>query len=305
MPRQLECLPSEWLPTAAALLLLGSIAGCGIPHVTVEETELIEVSAADLRSLHAKTHTGQIEFRAFDSAAEELDESTIEILVEKRATGMSVEDAQEALDAIEIRSESSGDVHRIDWGWVDERSVWSAQVSYKIRLPSSLNVEAEAHTGAIVVRGVEGEITARAHNGKVVVDAMAPLVAETHNGMVDVYGTPPHVDLKSHNGMVRARLVGEGPLDGRIETHNGAVLVWLSPGVDVRIDAKTKNGHVATSLQDFDVIAVQEDNRTQWQGEIGDGLGELKLRTHNGAVRIENAANANMRDEIEQVIKSL
>ena len=68
------------------------------------------------------------------------------------------------------------------------------------------------------------------------------------------------------------------------ETSNGSVRVKLQGTPNVRIDAKTTNGRVKADLA---IQNVSSQGRNHIEGTVGNGEGELVIRTTNGSVTIQ------------------
>ena len=194
----------------------------------------------------------------------ELDE--VRVVVHKRGGGDTREDAEAALAAIQLEHAVNDGELAVRWSWRPERRRgWHAFVSYEVEFPSVLSVVLESHNGEILLRGAEGAAQ-----------------VTTHNGTIEVSGPMRELRAETHNGNVRANLSFAGAVSGRVDTHNGNVNVRLDPAASVRVQCATHNGGVTSGL------ALQDEfrGRNFLTGVLGAGEGELRVKTHNGSVRI-------------------
>ncbi len=293
---------SKWMYVFAALLPISS-SGCimrvftGHKVWTEPVTEQRSFDATATETLKIKTHNGSVRFTGQPSG-----EATVTIT--KKAGGSSMEDAENALAAIEVFIEPAGDSsQRIGWRWDGiRRMTWGAMVSFDISAPARLRIDAETHNGSVRIGGAEsdisavthngsldvgtsgGEVFAKTHNGPVEVDAAgAKLHAETHNGRVVATYAGDEVTLISHNGRIVAKLDGCASLDGRILTHNGVVEVTVGEQTSANLNCSTHNGRIHCDVP----IQGGKKTRRHLSGTIGSGGGDLDITTHNGAVRIK------------------
>ncbi len=144
----------------------------------------------------------------------------------KKAGGLTLADAERALEAIDVYVERTGaDTQRIGWKWQGpKRSAWGARVSFDIRGPARLGFDGETHNGAVEITGVSEEVRVVTHNGPVNVESSGGrLYAETHNGKIVATYAGDDLTLTTHNGRVTADLNRCGAVTGSITTHNGSV----------------------------------------------------------------------------------
>ncbi len=250
------------------------------PAAWTEETVQIPVESAGLTAMEVRSHNGEIEFSGQSAGAP----STVS--VRKKAGSSSVEDAKEALAAIEITSErSASGEQKLGWRWKGaQKSRWVAVVSFSIQAPGNLRFDAESHNGAVTANGVIGDTRLVTNNGKVVVDAKGgKLQATTHNGeIVATYGGT-NINLETHNGEIRADLRQSGGIRGDITTHNGAIELSVGAGTSANVIAETDNGSVNNQAG----IAATSSSRTRLEGKLGAGGEKLELTTHNGSINIK------------------
>lgn len=296
-------------------------AGCdhARPKAWVEESQLIELSAADISALRAITDNGRVRVRGTNAAS-----NAIEATAHMRAGGASDEDAQAALDAIEIVTtvEDNG-VQVLRWDWPEDRPRdWAAEVSFEVTVPAHLSVTIETENGEIDVLGVAGDLRLASANGRITLDNEAALnIGEpdiqaetqngeirarcqasrleltTQNGRIDARTSAEKLHLQSSNGMVTVGLTDAGPVGGSIQTENGSVRLEIADGVSTELECRTMNGQIRSKIE----LADQDRKRLYLRGRLGSGGGELKLETSNGSIEIAplDAATPNESDESE------
>jgi hypothetical protein len=229
--------------------------------------------------LDIRTHNGDVDY------AGQTVGSPSGISVHKRAGGSSMENAREALAAMEIVSERVGGDLKLSWRWKgDKRSRWVGVVAFRVQGPNRVNLAVETHNGEVKAAGLAGNVKIVSHNGMVNVDSRdGTLEAVTHNGGLHATYAGSQLRLETHNGTVRADLRQCGPLRGDIHTHNGAVEVQVGPQTAAEIVARTSNGSVTSQAP----IEVKAASRTRLEGRLGTGGEKLDISTHNGSVQIK------------------
>ncbi len=232
-----------------------------------------------LTALEVRTHNGTIDFTGQDAGE-------ASVTITKKAGGVNEADALEAMDAIEVFVEKSGGTTRLGWKWnVPKHRRWHGEVSFAVRAPKTLRLEAETHNGAIDIAGVEGEVRAETHNGKVKVNSGGgALFAQTHNGEIDVSYAGSKITLETHNGEITADLTRCGSVSGDVTSHNGAVVLSVGSQTSANVNARTHNGEVRC---DAPASAV-EQSRGRFTGTLGTGGGKLDVVTHNGQIRLRS-----------------
>ena len=241
--------------------------------------ERVSLEADGLNSVDVKTHSGAVTFTGATN-----DDTFVTYRV--RAGARSSEDAQRALDAVEVFVDRGNDgVARLGWRWNQmKRSSWSASVSFKVNAPSDCDLEVETHNGPVTVTSLRGDADLETHNGAITVETTGHrLSAQTHNGSITASFAGRDVTLETHNGRIAADLSGCGTVDGHIVTHNGGVNVTLGDGASTMVRASTYNGGITclAPIQDSQI------ERRRLTGRIGSGEGSLTINTHNGGVRID------------------
>lgn len=269
--------------TSGCIVVVAS--GCDWDHspaVWTEETVQIPIESTGLTAIEVKTHNGEIEFTGQAAG------SPGTVTVRKKAGGSSVEDAQEALAAIELISERSGSgEQKLAWRWKGvKKSRWAGDVAFIIQAPGNLRFDAESHNGEVRAAGIIGDAKILTHNGAVKVDSRdGKLTAVTHNGAITATYDGPSVALETHNGEIKADLRQSGSVRGQLTTNNGAIDLAVGPGTAADLVAKSDNGRVIHDA----AVAVSRADRSRLEGKLGAGGDKLELNTHNGSIHIKAA----------------
>ena len=267
------------LPLVAVSCIL--CGGCSFsfgPRVWVEDTTAFKVPSSSVEQVACRTHNGSI--RVVGAATE-----VIDVMVSMRARGEDEMDAEACLDAIEVYRERNDGTLTLGWRWRGtRRPTWGARVSFSIAQPVEISSTLRTHNGRVRVDNVRGGASVISHNGRIELESCAGgIAAVTHNGRITATAEAPNVRLKTHNGRIEARLTATGSIDGSIETHNGRVLVSLGPEASVRVTCATHNGSVSATR----AFHIQRKSRRVFVGEVGNGSGRLRVRTHNGSITLE------------------
>ena len=152
-----------------------------------------------------------------------------------------------------------------------------------IEVPSNTVVDSRSSNGSIELTGFSGPSTARTSNGAIELrDVSGEFLASTSNGRITVTRSTGAFDLKTSNGAISC----DGGLDlggdNRMETSNGSIEVTLGAAPSVRLDARTSNGSIGSSLQ-FSSSTIEDDHLV---GTLGDGDANLHIETSNGSINI-------------------
>ena len=261
------------------LALSPTLAGCNIgPKHWIEDHREFSIPAASLEQLEVLTHNGDVQVTGH------ADTDQLAVKVRIRAGGTTPDDAQTALDAIDLRSETVGATHKLHWKWIGVKAPdWGASVAYDVQLPSRLVTHVETHNGKIIAQNLTAKTALKTHNGGVTATQLAgPTDVETHNGRIEVQTSNGDVSLRTHNGRVTLDACGAANLAGQIVSHNGGLRVRVDPTVSAVLDCVTHNGSIDISLP----LRSAKMAKHKVTGTLGDGGGTLHLETHNGSIRL-------------------
>ena len=148
---------------------------------------------------------------------------------------------------------------------LERREGWS--VSYRLAVPTIASLSLRTTNGGISIHDVDGEIEFRTVNGGVKLSNLAGNVkGRTSNGGVDV-------DLDGPGWR------GEG-LD--VETNNGGVHLRVPELYSAHLETGTVNGGLKIDFP----VRVQGRMDRQVVADLGAGGAPIRVRTHNGGVKV-------------------
>lgn len=255
--------------------------GCG-PRVWTEATEQLNIDSSGLAEFQIRSHNGEVSY------AGESDAGQISVSARKRGGGRTQEDAELALDNIEVYVESKGaGVQRLGWRWkTSKRSNWGGDVSFTVTGPSRMSLDVQTHNGKLALNKIDGKIRAVTHNGRVDVQASGEsLYAHSHNGGVSADFNGGSVNIETHNGPIVAELRAAGPVGGKIRTHNGSVRVGFGREAAAIVSCRTHNGGIRSELP-----GPVDATRTRLRATVGEGGADLAVTTHNGGIKLQPTA---------------
>jgi DUF4097 and DUF4098 domain-containing protein YvlB len=143
----------------------------------------------------------------------------------------------------------------------------NVEVTFTVRLPRGVNVDAGTVNGSVDVRGATGEVHAASVNGGV-------------NAVSD--GGP--VTASTVNGSIRASMRSLGSGDLEFTTVNGSIIVELPEDLNADLRMTTVNGTL--SSRDFPLTVSGRFSPQNLRATIGRGGTRLSFTTVNGNVEI-------------------
>ncbi|MEJ7812250.1 MAG: hypothetical protein WKG32_17695 [Gemmatimonadaceae bacterium] len=140
-------------------------------------------------------------------------------------------------------------------------------VSFVVRLPEGVKIDANTVNGGITIDGVLSEVKASTVNGGVkATTSMGPMRISTVNGSISA-----RVDSLGEDGGVSLSSV------------NGSVVAELPDKIDGQLDLSTVNGRYST---DFPVTMSGPISTKHLRATLGKGGSTIKLKTVNGSVTL-------------------
>ncbi len=144
------------------------------------------------------------------------------------------------------------------------------------------DVDLETSGGHVKASRVQGRIRARTSGGRIRIrDVEGDVEARTSGGSILVRDVAGRVDAHTSGGEVVVRFLEEP--EGRLETSGGRIEVTFPAGSGADVDAETSGGRVEFE-RGLAFRGEREAGRVR--GEIGEGGGELSLRTSGGNIRL-------------------
>jgi hypothetical protein len=208
---------------------------------------------------------------------ESWDKPTLSLVAVKKAKGGR---AEEAIKETEIRIRKAGTTLEIEtvlpknsgWSFFSWWGRPSADVSYELKLPPAVPVQAETVNGRILAERRAGPLVLNTVNGSIRVSGQeGPIRANTVNGSVEV----------SFNGMARK---------SDLETVNGSVTVTAARESSIRYNLQTVNGRIRSEFAELSVEGKWGPKEAR--GELNGGREAVSVETVNGEVRLQVADGA-------------
>lgn len=141
-------------------------------------------------------------------------------------------------------------------------------VTFTVGVPAGVHLVARHVNGTINASELAGDVEARTVNGSIAIATGGNAQVATVNGSITT-------------------TIGRADWQGvaTFETVNGSVTLTLPAGADADVSARTANGSIRADLP----ITDTDDRRRYFEGRLGDGGRELRIRTTNGSVRLRSA----------------
>lgn len=257
-PRSLRALVPLGLP------LLLSAAGCTIAFQTepgAEETEVFTEPFAPGDRLELRNVNGRIAVAGWEGDHAEI-------------TARKVGSSQADLDDLEVEVHRTTDGLRVRTLHPKRGTLWggrSGRVEYAVRLPQRAEVRIDSVNGPVEVSDIEGGLQVQTVNG--------PIRLRSHDG---------NVRAQTVNGGIDCELdrLGDG-VEHSFRTTNGRVELTLAPDASGEVDARAVNGRVVVDIEGLEHLDTPTRRRKFVR--LGDGGGECRVRTINGAIHILTA----------------
>ena len=259
--------PPRRAPLPAGLALAPAFLGvsaCGIafsPEPGAEQIEVFTEEFAPGDHLEIRNTNGRITIESWEQAAAEI-------------TARKVGSNRSAVEAITVEIVRTSDGVRVRTLTMRRGGAWGqrrGRVDYQVRVPRRADLRIDSVNGPVEVSDIEGEIEAQTVNG--------PIRLRGHDG---------NVTAQTLNGRIECELerFGHGT-EHSFRTANGRVDLTFGPGANGRVDAAAMNGQVLLDLDGAEHLDAPTRGRKRVQ--IGDGDGECRVRTVNGAIHIQTA----------------
>jgi hypothetical protein len=259
-------------------LLLG-ITGCEIPKAKYEITRHMSAPLAAGSSFAAKTHNGAIMVEGREATGCDLTAT-----ITGRAS--TEEKAKELAEKTKVSLKTDGDKLTVEIKKPTLIPNQSVSVSLDAKVPNKTNPYLVTHNGAVTVTNIQGKVDAATHNGRIKTSNVSNHTKlETHNGAVICEQISGDVWLSTHNGGIKVSYAEDAPgvCETILTTYNGGINLKTPPNVSAMVNLSTHNGSINTELP---ITLIGTVSKNKINGKIGEGLGKLKLETHNGSIKI-------------------
>ena len=262
----------------AVCSLLG-VNGCEFPSAKYEMRVQMSAPLAAGSSFAAQTHNGSI-------TIDGRDETGCDLTATITGRASTEEKAKELAEKTKVRLKNSGnkitvEIKKPRLGWHE-----SVSVSLDAKVPNKTNPYLITHNGAVTVTDIQGKVDATSHNGRIKTSNVSNHTKlKTHNGTVICEQISGDAWLSTHNGGINVSYADDAPVVCQIimTTHNGSINLKTPPNVSAVVNLSTHNGSINTELP---ITLIGTVSKNKLNGKIGEGLGKLKIETHNGSIKI-------------------
>lgn len=255
------------------------VSGCVIPSAKYRTTVQLSAPLSPGSSFAAETHNGSITVNGTNA-----DGCSLTATITGRAS--TEEAAKDLAERTKVRLKTSGEKLTVE---IDKPRLvphQSVSVSLDVKVPNETNLLLDTHNGAVTVDNIKGKVNGTTHNGTIRTSHISGRTKlKTHNGNViceeivgDSWGS-------THNGNIRISYdVDAAPVcEISLTTHNGSIDLKAPPNLSAVVNLSTHNGSIRTEIP---ITLTGTVNKRNLRGKIGEGLGKLKLETHNGSIKI-------------------
>jgi len=267
------------LTAGIVICLLFGVNGCEIPSAKYERTVRLSAPLAAGSSFKAQTHNGSITVNGQDTSGCDLTAT-----ITGRAS--TEETAKELAEKTKVRLNTSGDKLTVE---IDKPRLvpnQSVSVSLDAEVPTETNLYLTTHNGAVTIANINGKVDGSTHNGRLNASHVSgQSKLETYNGAVICEQISGDAWASTHNGGIKVSYSQDAPAVCEIvmTTYNGSIHLKTPPNLSAVVNLSTHNGSINTELP---ITLTGTVSKNQFNGKIGEGLGKLKLETHNGSIHI-------------------
>ena len=198
-----------------------------------------------------------------------------------------METAKDIVERTKVRLKNSGNKITVEIKKPILRWNKSVSVSLDVKVPNKTNILLlGTHNGAVTVSNIQGKVDGSTHNGRIKTSSISgETKLETHNGAVICEEISGNAWMTTHNGSIKTSYAADAPgvCEISLETHNGSIDLKTPPNVSAAVNVSTHNGSIKTELP---ITLIGKVSKNKINGKIGEGLGKLKLETHNGSIKI-------------------
>lgn len=248
------------------LLALVLTAACGRESIVgPRRTVMVTRSwpAADIHQLKIFEVSGSIRVEAADTSVVSL-QATVKGRIRPRSDRENQGLFQTELDGDTLRISRFQRKRHFNFFWFDRDNV---SITYVLKVPPTVSLDAHTVNGRIVTRGVSGETAVATVNGTI---------------DVEVTGTE-ELSATTVNGRVRAKFT-RGFQGARFKTVNGGVEAILPNDASFSVELAQVNGDFEAA---FPLSIHSQPGSRRVSGEVNGGQHRLKIVTVNGDVELQ------------------
>jgi DUF4097 and DUF4098 domain-containing protein YvlB len=267
------------LTVGIAICLLFGVSGCEIPSAKYERSVRLSAPLAAGSSFAAETYNGSITVNGRDTTGCDLTAT-----ITGRAS--TEETAKELAEKTKVRLNTSDNKLIVE---IDRPRLvpnQSVSVSLDAKVPNQTNLYLTTYNGAVTIANINGKVDGSTHNGRIKTSNVSNHTKlKTYNGAVICEQISGDAWASTHNGGIKVSYSQDAPAVCEIvmTTYNGNIDLKIPPNLSAVVNLSTHNGSIKTELP---ITLMGTVNKNKLNGKIGEGLGKLKLETHNGSIQI-------------------
>lgn len=276
----------------------GCVINVDADQVVVREEKQFEVGPGAEVSL--ETFDGSVRVQAWNRR---------EVVVEIQKRGPD----REAAASLEVRSSQEGNRVRVEAPrpkvmreFFGIGNYSGPSVSFVVRVPENVELEARTSDGSIAIENVAGTIDVRSGDGSITAervsgslnattgdgsvratDVRGTVALESGDGSIHVEGTVENLRARTRDGSVVIE-AGEGSVmkdNWQISTGDGSITFRVPQNFNAEIDAQSRDGRVRSEIDGLE-SARRDNGRGTLRGRIGTGGHTVTLRTGDGSIAV-------------------
>lgn len=169
----------------------------------------------------------------------------------------------------------------------DKVMVRSISGDFTVRTPAGARVEVVSVSGDVEVCGGSGSFTLKSVSGDVeLADFNGTVTAEVVSGDLDLLRVGGELAVESKSGDIVCR--PGGPVEGSLATKSGDITLRLEPNADLVLDMECEEEGEIVVGPGIEFEKLEEEEH-RLKVRLGAGSRELKVRTRDGEIKVDEA----------------
>lgn len=213
----------------------------------------------------------------------------IDLIIEPGATGTIeavLESAGTALGqpAAKVEHRTSGNSVTIDVR--ARRFVGVRFLRLRIRVPQNVDADLRSRSGALSVRGLQGNLRLETTSGDLEADALdGRLTVVTRTGTARLRGRFDHLYVRTRSGAIQADVLPGSKLvsDWEVQSATGSVSIRVPSSLAAEIQARTLKGEIRSDLP---LVTRGGQDKESLRGELNGGGSTLLVWSNRGSIRL-------------------
>ncbi|MFC1530608.1 DUF4097 family beta strand repeat-containing protein, partial [Gemmatimonadota bacterium] len=213
------------------------------------------------------------------------DATTVEVWGTRKVKSESVSDAQRNLEDLLVLVATTADRVTVRTDQPENTQGRSFIVNYNIVVPEDLDVRVVHVNGGVEIVSLTGDLDVISTNGETRIDSIyGNAEVNLTNGSLRLWEMFGDVEADLANGDVNARVNMTGAALCDIGVTNGQIDLSVPYATSAQFSAAVTNGSI--SLGAGFTLANIQSTPVSLSGDLGAGLGTIRLRTTNGTIEV-------------------